>query len=377
MSDNKDLAANANDPERLRLQYPKIAEYLHWPELVEEFTKHDALALAQKGTTRRSATATVLLYVLSAGFLQIAGSPLIDSNSVFPMILITLAALFFFAALYIMSGIPKGHQKDAWLYHRLIAERLRQLHFQFLLFHAGRVVSTSVSDRASVMRERKAALSRVIDRLEDRGYINSVIDDSGLAQSDLLDMHRAAFADVDTDALKELTLFWETERFGRQVAYTDKQTFMGANKLKFRDGTPAERNRTTEAIEWGALFLIIVLQFFSVITFGALLFGNLFSTTASQILTYGVAQLTLLLITLLALLNAGVQTYRDGLLLPPDVSRNRVYGSYCTKLSRKFNEVVAEGDLTGQLRVMREMEDLAYFETREFIIQHSKSRFSF
>ena len=63
--------------------------------------------------------------------------------------------------------------------------------------------------------------------------------------------------------------------------------------------------------------------------------------------------------------------------LSDDLSRNRVYASYTAKLVRDFRVAQEKGDGGGQIRIMQEMEDLAYFETREFLYTHSTARFSF
>ena len=81
--------------------------------------------------------------------------------------------------------------------------------------------------------------------------------------------------------------------------------------------------------------------------------------------------------SILAILVVGLRAFKDGLGLSDDLSRNRVYASYIAKLLRDFESAQKKGDRVAQVRIMQEMEDLAYFETREFLYTHSKARFSF
>lgn len=80
--------------------------------------------------------------------------------------------------------------------------------------------------------------------------------------------------------------------------------------------------------------------------------------------------------SILAILVVGLQAFKDGLGLTNDLSRNRVYASYTAKLLRDFVSAQRIPDRAAQVRIMQEMEDLAYFETREFLYTHSTARFS-
>lgn len=372
---NSDIAANDTDAAYLRQQYPTIANVLYWPELVAEFQKREAVAKEKKGISRKDATWAVGLFVLSTTLLQLAGSPLVDSAARLPGTLVAVSALFLLFAVILGKGLLFGRRKAAWLRERLCAERLRQLHFQFLLFHADKVVSARRMDQDALIADRSRTLGAVVRRLDDDGYIKKVRDDSGLEESDLLETRQASFGDVDPLAHSEFTRYWTESRFEWQAGYANSQLVEAPTSFALR-GSLADRNRATETIEWIFTVLIAFLQL-SAIGAQIVLFirSTLFSSSDTQLFAL-FTQGILLLISIFAVLSVGLQSYRDGLSLPSDVGRNRVYASYTTKLLRKFRDVVDEADLKGQLRVMREMEDLAYFEMREFLIQHSKSRFS-
>ena len=82
------------------------------------------------------------------------------------------------------------------------------------------------------------------------------------------------------------------------------------------------------------------------------------------------------LASILAVAIVGLQAYRDGMGLTEDLTRNRVYASYSAKLLRDYKKAIQTKSAPAEMRIMAEMEDLAFFETGEFLQTHSSARFS-
>lgn len=368
---NSDIGLNPGDADYLRSQYPKIADAVIWDELVGAFKSHEDSAKAKKIASRRSSFWAIVSMVSSLSITLVATSPFFASpldqvTWASPMLAI-VALVLLVTSIALGKGIMYGRQRDDWLFHRLAGERLRQLYFQFILMRMTDICAKGSLGQQGVVRSRNKVLESVLKRITAPVYIQSVKNDGTLEEAALVDRPAlSADAEIDIEKLRELRRFWREFRFDWQVNYATEQAGRRASPFPIF-GSLADQEHTVSSLEYVATIGIVALQCVAVFAQMAQFFDMPNNYTAAN---------SVLVASVLAVAVVGLQAYRDGMGLTEDLTRNRVYASYAAKLCRDFVVACQDEDLTAQARVMTEMEDLAYFETREFLHNHSNARFS-
>ncbi|ETX13160.1 hypothetical protein OCH239_13075 [Roseivivax halodurans JCM 10272] len=364
---NSDLGLNEGDETYLRNQYPKIADHLIWPELQAEFLDHEVAAKSLKtGSRRRSFLAIALITLSLLATLIATSSPLevfIAADSALAKGLIATSVILLVVALLLGKGILFGRKRDDWLTHRLISERVRQFYFQFLLAHLEEICSTSVLDRQRVLEGRAKSLERVLRRVRAGAYRQTVRDDTTLNEALMIDIPDSQRGNLDSERYAEIKRFWEELRFNWQAEYSTSTLDRKATPFPLF-GSLADQEHTVKTLEFIATLGIVTFQMLAVSS------QLLLSSSSDQ------SQLFVLGSSLLAICVVGLQSYKDGTGLTEDLLRNRAYATYCSKLTRDFKMAELKDDRFAEIHAMREMETLAYFETREFLNTHSRAQFS-
>jgi hypothetical protein len=364
---NTDLASNEGDQAYLQSQYPRIADILIWPELVDAFRQHEDEARRLKSGSRRNSFWSIGFIVLSLTTTLIGNSaafaPLVSAHPSSAYFVAGVSFLLFVLALLFGNGILYGRKRDDWLKHRLIAERLRHFYFQTILGNLDATCSGNVLGKRRFIEDRGRALERVLRRLRSPGYRQAVLGDEALQEARLVDFGEVNIKDIDVECFEELEAYWVELRFNWQGEYATQQLARKVSALPL-SGSLADKEYSVSKIEFIATAGIIALQSLA-------LTGTFFAGPTSPIV-----EVSVLGGSVLAILVVGLQAYKDGLGLSEDLSRNRVYASYIAKLVRDFASAQKKTDRAAQVRIMQEMEDLAYFETREFLYTHSTTRFS-
>ncbi|MBL3706139.1 hypothetical protein GI582_26060 [Sulfitobacter sp. BDSS02] len=364
---NSDLAVNEEDEVYLRSQYPNIAEHLVWPELRDAFKAHETSALLLKKSSRHSSFGAIAFVTASLTLTLIATSALFQPTiALVPNLNKTIAAMsvtFLVLALLLGKGVMFGRKRDNWLRHRLAAERIRHLYFQYLLSNFDKVCGTDVISRRSFFEAREKVLNKALKRIEHSSYVQTVRDDQTLRESRLLDFGRIDSVPTHIERYHEFIAFWEEFRLEWQENYTTDRVKRNTSSFPLF-GSLADQDYTIGTLEFLFTVGIVILQ---IIAVGTQLFGSSVGLST---------QLSVLAASVLAVFVVGLHAYRDGVGLTADISRNRVYGSYTSKIHFDFQRAVRRQDVGSAFRAMKEMEDLAYFETREFLNAHSQAQFS-
>lgn len=361
---NTDIGINADDDAYFRRQYPDISDFVIWPALRDAFTEHEDEAKALKTGSRRNSFLAITLIVLSLTLFLLNNSGFftdVTPNAV----LITLrvvAVILLILAIFCGKGILFGRKRDQWLTHRVIAERIRQFHFQYLLSHAASICSGGAVQRNAVLRERDRALEKMLRRVDAPDYKQKVRDDGSLEEARLIPLDEADLRDDGSPRARQLKDFWTEMRFEWQSGYATGQLDRKSSSFLLF-GSLADQKAALGTLEYTATLGIVVLQV---------------AVAVIQFLTPPdwALQLPVLVISLLAVAIVGLKAYEDGVNLSEDVSRNRTYAAYASKLLRDFKDARAKHDGQAEFRAMREMEDVAYFELQQFLHVHSAARFS-
>lgn len=320
-----------------------------------------------KKSSRQRSFLAILFITLSLSATLIATSPPLEgfvaSVPHLEDVLTAAATLLLIFAVLFGKGVLFGRKRDEWLMERLVAERIRQLYFQFLLASAEAICSTSFIERQRAFDDRQQTLERILRRLRTPAYRQTVRDDATLHEGLLLDIPEWKGGQIDNQRYAEFKLFWEELRFDWQTKYSTGELDRKASAFPLF-GSLADQEHTVNTLEFIASLGIIVCQMLAVSS------QILWSESSSQ------TQVFVLIASLLAIAVVGLQAYKEGMGLSSDLSRNRAYATYSAKLTRDFKAAGMQGDRQAELQAMKEMETLAYFETREFLNAHSRTQFS-
>ena len=80
--------------------------------------------------------------------------------------------------------------------------------------------------------------------------------------------------------------------------------------------------------------------------------------------------------SILAIIIVGLHAFRDGTAVTSDLLRYRHYHSYLEYARRLYDDADQAGETTAVLQAALRVEEAAYFELREFLMEHSKPKLS-
>lgn len=214
---NDELLLSDADRDLAKASYPNIFFALDHPALREEFHRVDKLAIKAKNTSRRIGCAALIFATLS--LLTFPSEPLIESlwpsdASQADMIrgLGVLGAFFGILALVFGNlGLGFGKVKRSWLQKRLITERLRQWHAQYLIAHSVSAAraARSDTDRTAWLDQRAHAFAR---------FKRSFIDQVGSEYTKFTDASAAAYSGQSIVDPKANNGFWIEKDWAKAAA---------------------------------------------------------------------------------------------------------------------------------------------------------------
>jgi len=237
---NDDLLANDGRPGYAADLYRDVMHALYDPELIKLFNEYTAIADDAKRKRHRHGYLAVLLGTLSlllaAGLLVFAtGKPLYEvvSNEVvltwgtFEGAISLVAAVAGIASIALALGLA-GQSKEQWLCARLMAERLRQFHFQSMIYRLPEIVAAAGpgGDKAQFETERALWMSRFKERFEAKlpAELGEVID-GPRADDFILYAPTSDPADCDIDKadplVKQLLDAYEHLRITHQLQFAN------------------------------------------------------------------------------------------------------------------------------------------------------------
>ncbi|NOD75833.1 MULTISPECIES: hypothetical protein [unclassified Ruegeria] len=365
---NTDIGADQKvDQPYFKSQFPLVSEFLVWPELIRAFQTPEAEAIKLKQKVRKNGVRAILFaltgLIVATAKTVFDFSPLSTDGMDFDDIASVISLILLVIAVFFGKGILFGKNRDVWLRNRLRAERLRQFHFQFIMLNSRAVATRSYAVRRELLEARQKQLEKTIKRLNENGYKQSVLDDAELSECFLAERVSGIQEDADTEAFEQLKKALTELRFEHQRGYALHQLEKSGSGLSLR-GSIADRARGVNNLEFIATLLLLSLQLLAVLLTIVMAQDAPFSQTFAFAASVA------------AIIVVALKSYEEGLHLPQDLARNRIYAAGCSKLQKEFQAPSITDSEQALDDVLRRMEELAYFETREFVIAHSESRFS-
>ena len=367
---NDDL--NFKPPVPLSAYKDTLRDIFLWPELRALFDAHQAAAAQARQRSRRWGTFAVWLGFV--GLCTASFSPLIlqlVANSAIghrldPVlaqhpydtalgVVILVASLASGAFGY--GAVLYGREKGRWLLNRFWCERLRQLHFQFVVNHLG-LATEALHDPAAMTRY--VALRNEYLALFREDYAATARDRLDALEKDVAENDVWIFPDWAASAAplraspgtEALLKVYAHQRFGIQKRFCEK-------KLTPSWYSPLTR---AEVVTNSSNALTVVLLVLSILTAVSYLLkpDNLVAlyTTSGFAGAFGACI-------------AAMRVLNEGLQLTADTERYRWYLATVEAHERDFDK----SPLKTRVDVLRDMELAAYQEMRRFLIAVSRSKF--
>lgn len=356
---NSDLLRNKTDLKFLRSQFPDIADGVQWDHLGSAFDTHEEIAMADKATSSNRINLGIALIVLSLLITLISTAPIVRTAFGIGLqftSLIALAALVLLVVGALLSrGVISGKRRDDWLRHRMIAERLRQLNFQFLAANVDLLCKRGTREAEELERRKAKVLEAFKFEVEQSSYLQAIVDDESLSRGLTVDIGDVALGDLDPVRWGQFLRYYETLRLGWQEQYA--RAFFDAGGSPFRKRASSfDRFHALKTVEFFATIMLLLLQSLAVLT------------QLVEPASIGLTQLFVLGASISAVIIFGTNAVRDTSAVAGELTRYRHYLTHIAKARRFFSESNGAADATRVLAGIREMEEAAYFEMREFIL---------
>ena len=364
---NDDLLLQEADQRFAEKKYPSIFHVLDHPELRELFCEYEAPALRAKNAGLKAGLLAIgfglCAFGVAAAALLLTASQLENWTSV---VLAVISGLCGVLSLLIGNiGVLSAGRKREWLYCRLMTERIRQFHFQTLAFRLPSILaslkdeaarSRFLSDRALWFESFK---TRMVGRL-DSVFASAIREDEQISAC----LHdgeetREGDAQYESNDLDPIFDAYRELRIMYQLSYVDY-------KLQDDYHIFSSMPRRQSVVLSQAVFIWIILLLIMHI---GVLTGALFPTSIfAAFHTPG----AIVFIICLALLALATRAIEQGLQPEREIERYQQYRSAVRAIVERYDGASTH---RSKLAIMREMEQLAFDEMRNFLITNERARF--
>jgi hypothetical protein len=358
---NDDLLLDSADRTKTAEAFPAVAHVLDHPELRAYFKEIDPPAKAAKRRSRIWGTAAVLLAAVS--LLAASAEPLYRNLPEHVVNGIgTVAAFCGILSIVVgFGGLLFWRSKKQWLYRRLVAERIRQFHFQTFVCRAEDVLQSLAGEdeKRRFIEKRKNWFAEFQLRFSGKlaAEFSSLL---GSEKKSGVWLHEPPrHLAVKAAALLPDDFFrsYRHLRIRHQTQYTGWK--LRQERSLFSVGGLQQLEATMTGVSLLAILAIFILHLIIGVTTGMGL--PLFAGSWGHVLAIWCAILVL-----------AVRTLEEGLQPKQELERYRRYQIAVEDLLERFDAAKAHSD---KLAVMTEMERLTYQEMCDFLIANYEARF--
>ncbi len=365
---NHDILISDKDRESAKAAFPRLFHILDFPELRDAFQVYENRAKAAKKRSNLAGHAAISLgtcALLIVASLQLLSLPPI-SRLPFEIepVLVVIAAVLGILSVVAGSQILHGEAKRGWLRDRLLAERLRQLHFQAFARRLPTLVRSlrSPTGRAAFLTQRRTWLREFMLRYEgnETSELALALADEDSEELWLIRDPDPVTAQDDLAPYADLFAAYRALRFDHQIQFAS---------LKL-DGTEKTQSEVARAKSFSNfLFLAIAAIFVVDLALLGKVFLDLLSHRqgADPFMTWAHA-LTLAI----AALVLGARALEEGLQPGREVERYLQYRTAMRAARKRFDDAET---LSDKLSAIRSAEQNAYAEMCTFLKIHNDAKF--
>jgi len=378
---NDDLLIHEVARQRAQREHAGVFHALDNQALRADFVAADAVANAQK---KRSQAAGVWAVVGALTALAGAASEPLwhgapDAWRVGAGAALALLGLGAFAIAG--CGLLYGRQKEAWLTLRLKTERMRQFHFQAIVFFLPEVVSSmkTEQDRKNYRVKLDGRYASFVDDLKKErfGNVAAVVDHTRAPAVWVVGRDHPPPPPGPSPQLEQVLQAYDVFRFAEQEGYAERMLrksnapTAGATNNSRKSPRSAgawypgmslplrAKAHLLRVCLWSALMALVALH--AVVVAGAF--------TDAHYLHGAWLHVSVVVTALVAI---AAKTLTDGLAVTRDIERYEEYYAVVTDLRRRF---LTSSGVDERLNLMVEMEREAYEEMRAFLRSHTEATF--
>jgi hypothetical protein len=362
---NDDMLLHESDRKLAASKYPSIVHVLDHQELRHLFIEYDAPASRAKRTGLMAGLGAIGLgfFALAAAAAEITVA---HSADWFTVPLAGFAGMCGLASFVVGSvGVLFASRKRDWLHHRLMAESIRQFHFQMLVFRLPRLLASMKDDaaRSDFRSERKLWLeslkARMIGKL-DSAFAAAIQEEEeigpwhhdGTKAKELAKFRESSDLDPVFDAYRELRIL-------HQLGYANYKL---QNDHKFKSAMPRRQLEMLSNVVFFSIILLFIMHLGVLV--GAVLPHSIWACFHSP----G----AIVVIIWLALAALATRAIEQGLQPEREIERYQQYRSAIRAILERYDQAPFQA---AKIEFMRDMERLAFDEMRNFLITNERSRF--
>jgi hypothetical protein len=361
---NDDLLLHEEDRKLASLKYPSIFHVLDHAELRQFFSKYD-------GSANRAKHIGLMAGILAIGFgfgaLGMAALELLyTQNATHGLALAVISGVFGVLSFSIGSvGLLFAGRKRNWLRCRLMGEKIRQFHFQMLVFRLPEILASLKDDagKARFLSERKLWFEtfkgQLIGKL-DSAFAAVIQEEEYINPWLFGDATRRTAAEMQED--KDLNPIFDAYRELRIVHQLDFTNYKLQDDHRVFSAMPRRQIVLFSQLIIAWIVLLVVMHVG--VLAGALVPGS--------ILTAFHSREAIVVIIWLALAALATRAIEQGLQPEREVERYQQYRSGVRAILERYDQATSQ---IAKIPIMREMERLAFDEMRNFLVTNEHSRF--
>ncbi|WP_045319368.1 MULTISPECIES: hypothetical protein [Brevundimonas] len=361
---NPDILYDARLRCAFEAEHPDEYAVVDWPELRAAFQVHEDRAKTFKKRSRGLGLRVTLLAGLGAALVPL--SELLQGQTRMVVLALALGAMIAGFVLAIWHMTHSGGQRS-WLSDRLQAERLRAGYFHTLIEHF------ALADRARTNPEAKAAWARVrSDALRDMSARLRQEADQGwdrwLQDGALHDVWATGAVPPDLDRL-QARITAEAQAAPDRFAFVSRRVHQ--QRLQVQQAFSALATLPSTGTAQGRQGLITALEHAGVLA------TPVFAVLAAieVIRTAGSPGPWLVLMGAASAIGLTMRLLDKGLRIRAEAYRYWDYRQRVAQANAAYDDAYRRGDVGGQVGAMFALERHAYWETRQFLLDHRDARF--
>lgn len=344
-------------------EFPSLFHVLDDERLRLTFLEVERDAKAAKVQSQRAGIFAVIAAVLS---LAAASTEPVWHTLHEPWPIVTAiasAVLGVIAVVVAALGVLYGKRKDLWLRSRVRTERLRQFHFQALIWTLPEIARSCADDSAgkAYVKERSQKVDGFANGLAGRvdSELGALLRPDGGERIWLYDAADGVPKLPEGFDARPLFRAYRRLRFEEQISYATHKLTRSNASLAFAK-VPLRNQQQILRFIW--LFSLSSLALLHVVLLGGYLgtWGH-FDIPRAHVV-----------VILLALIALGGRTLEEGLGLAHEIER---YEDYIAEASDALRHFDAATDDAGRLHAMIEMERASFNEMRSFLRMMNRSSF--
>jgi len=379
---NDELLLSSKDRALAKQRFPRVFFALEHPELIADFQRIDAIANKSKFRSRLIGLFALLFAVIS--LLAFPLEPLIVSTSseiaeasdLFRVIAIIGAVCGVLAVLLGNVGLWFGKIKRDWLQQRMMTERLRQWHAQYLIAHAKDICEAADSDDGQVAYLAARAL-------DYSRFKRTVLDQASSEYTKLTVTGSAAYSGINVSQSSSAAPFWIEPVWAKRAA---RKSDPAHKDLLAELFSAYEETRLLGQIQYTNYILSTDGKFWSLpakqvhvlgsSAFGLILFAfaaNFVALLSAIWPSFPIRQSILGSIAIsFAILAVGVRALQEGLRPHRELRRMQFYASAVNIARDRFAAARTPSKST---EAMAMLERAAFEEMVEFLSTNERARF--